>query len=169
MAIVWGVPNFRIFTVLEFLIRKARNQEAPICIYRKSSKIGTKRSKQTEQTLIRLLAKGAVWSGSTLFAIPSASLRCTVKPNCSILRAAVVIISGDPMFSFFYILCGCIGSNLPAIKCTIRHKYAIHAIPHTMRQNLTEFRPSESQISEEFSNFTEFLDKFIRNFVKKYT
>ena len=44
--------------------------------------------------------------------------------------------------------------------------YSIHAISHTVRQNLTEFSPYESQFPEEFSNLTEFLDKFLRDFMK---
>ena len=44
---------------------------------------------------------------------------------------------------------------------------SIHAISHTVRQNLTEISPYESQFPEEFSNLTEFLDKFLRDFMKK--
>ena len=43
----------------------------------------------------------------------------------------------------------------------------MHAIPHTVRYNLTEFSLAESRFPEEFSNLTEFLDKFVRDFMKK--
>ena len=48
-----------------------------------------------------------------------------------------------------------------ALKANL--KYFSAYMPH-----LTEFSPSESQFPEEFSNLTEFLDKFIRDFMKKY-
>ena len=51
--------------------------------------------------------------------------------------------------------------------CNERDFKLIHAISHTVRQNLTEFIPYESQFPEEFSNLTEFLDTFLRDFMKK--
>ena len=43
-----------------------------------------------------------------------------------------------------------------------RYKAEIYAISHIVREKLTG-----KPVSEEFSNFTEFSDKFIRGFTKK--
>ena len=54
--------------------------------------VGTDRFNETLQTQIRLLL-WAVWSGSTLFVIPSESFEhLLVKPNWSIMRTFTVII-----------------------------------------------------------------------------
>ena len=55
----------------------------------------TDRSCQTVQTQIRLLLLGAVWSSSTLFAIPSASFGCMTliiaEPHCLNFRISTAI------------------------------------------------------------------------------